>query len=1065
MRGRGAGFGVAAAVLITLVGTALLGAGTGSAAGGHASAVTKAIRVVSPSEDALVRSRSVKLVVRAPAGVRSITASLGNRNVSGSFKRRGRTFTARRRIAPGPVVLYVAARGTTGVASAVTEFVVGKRSQRLLRVAHNPRLLSGEVGVRARIARTPRAFRATLNRRYVHRVFTSANLRSRVARLDPDDGVRYGRNTLTVLTYRANGSYARHVRRFRVRRTRPLAAAGRAKIVQVGRAVRLDGRKSLKTRKSARLRYRWRVVRKPGGAKPKLLRATSSRPLLVPDRNGTYVLRLTVRERGRRLASTDNVTISGKPDDPPIGVTIDTIPGPGKLVTVAGAPVTPKGKVEPVQAVVVDRTSRAIVTTRTFDPRDSKSMKSLQGLIAPYDLTKLIILTGGARQITLSSKQAKALMGVLKSIGATDRGLSPMSDYGLSRGQWTVIGANGFPVGSANQNIRAYPGGTHGTLTGRLAVGSAGYTFGSADFVSFDTSAPGSTKAFNRMEVGSAHYDSGVFGANQSGLHVLLLDQDSLAEIKNLTIVTNSPGGPAEEQARNGLNELRSLLANARNGHGPPLIAFVSAIGDPGPEGDPDLPGGQTNHWFELASAIAVDPAKGPGGSNTFGGTRDVFTSQRGGYALVGGTNLPGYSSSETSTRLSKQPARLQGRLSRNRQSQWAARHWTLDGSIDPTMFSLAWADPKPWPATGPGYDAANRYITGLLLGSGSGADLTDFRRNYRLHPTRFTDGEQSDMVARLTTPGKTDYVQCPSGRSDFTEDQCKAVRSAFADEILKVSAVIKSFSDQQLVLVAASAKTSTLASDVMQQIKTKFIPPPKPAETDWYLFSAAMFDIGAEIGGEIPGVGLAFGLMSAGMEIASVFSNSSDAGSPELPLPDRIEADGAKLAKEIDDAITHTHDELGFVRDLMLSDPDKLNKAAENVKNGGWDFERPDLSQKVGQGLTASAAQQLWGGLLPLGYPYLHQLFSSRVGDHPGCGHNAPASTYYQAVTDYDSGSGLPDPNYNTKIVGTSSFRKNPTAGMTDPLFKPIGPDGGVGLQQPFFYQQNFKHRLDTNC
>ncbi|MDQ3719625.1 MAG: hypothetical protein M3350_02410 [Actinomycetota bacterium] len=1046
---------------------ALLVPAAGESAKAESAASKQTVRILSPGEDRLVRSRLVRLVVRAPSRVRRISARLGSRSISRSFKRgRGGLWVARRRLSPGLTFLHVSARvGRRRVVSDNVEFVVGRRSARFLRVGRVRVGSNGQLNLRTKTARRTRGFRAFLNGRAVASSFFRRGSRGRIANLDADHGLRYGRNTLVLEAFHKNGTYGRIVRRFRARRDRPLPGAGSGHSVDLGRAVRFSAGNSRRSRHRSRLSYRWSIYRAPRGSRAKLSGARTTRPRLVGDRRGTYGMRLTVRESGRRVVSSDQVEIDLLPLDPPVGVKIDTIPARGKGVTIDGAEVAP-APAAGVQAIVLKRATREVLKKASYDPTTASGMQGLQGLINDKnnDLTRLVILTGGARPMKLSSKQGKTLMGVIKQIGGTDRGLTAIGNRGLGQGQWSVIGSRGFPPGSATQNIRAYPGSSLGTLEGRLAAGSLGYTFVFPQYVDFDTGGilKSSGGALSRIEVGTRHFDSGTFISGvQAGFHVVVLDQDTLEPLKNVTIVTNDSreADLGRQGAQKGLDALRPILAGARSGKGPPALVLVNSVNSPYPDGGFGDGIDQTNHWFDLADVLTVDPSAGPLKSSSFGGTRDVFTSQpgvkggQGGYALVGGTNLPGYTPAETSTAVNGKPGRVQGVLSRNRQGQWTAEHWNRDDSVDKTMFRLAYQDPTPWPASDTAQErAANSYLATQL-----GLPYTgDIRRNYWKHAEDFADGEQSILYTRLAVPGGRQYVACPDDRPDFSKADCEAVKNAVIDEIPKVGMVISGVNHLQDIFVQGQSNVTASASDVDSKIKKHFIPPPKAAGVDWLGFTGGLFLVGEAVGEDIPGVGAVFGLADAGLEIASAFSDSgdSDGDGPRLPVPDQIDATAANVGKRVNDTLDHAANNLFYLRNILVSDPVKLSTAAKKIHDGPWDFLDPNNRDVVARGINTSAAQQLWSAILPAGYPNLWHLRSA-YSSVPGCGHKAPDTDYYRFITDYDGNGGW---LVSTRIVGTGNSKNNPPSSVTGSLFKRVFPDGGVGLERPSFYQQNFR-------
>jgi hypothetical protein len=784
----------------------------------------------------------------------------------------------------------------------------------------------------------------------------------------------------------------------------------------------------------------------------------------LPDRFGTYSLRLIVRESGGRLLAResgplltggDEVQLDILPHDPPIGVKIDTVPAAGKGIAINGSEVTQAQK-QGVEVVVLKRRTRQVLQAQSFSI--PQHLDDLQRLVQKTDLNDLVIMTGGGRQVSLSHKQANALLGIIKAIGGTDRGLGAIDGYGFGHGQWSVIGSNGFPEGAANQNVRTFPGSSLGTMQGRLASGAAGYTFVAADSVTYDTGAiirPG----FNRMRIGSASYDSLTIGA---GFHVVVLDQDTLQPLKNLTLITCCPPPDFQSMGKRNMALLQPLMDQARTGKGPPLLVLVESINDPGPQDNGMINYQVTdNLWFNLVKLMAVNPSVGPLRSNSLGATLDVLNSLAHGYALVGGTNLPDYAPAETSTAPTGGYARLRGALTRNRQSQWVSEHWGLNGSVPPDFYRLAYQDPTSWPAS----DTARKRAANSYLATQLGlSETSDVRINYYENPTVFSGGSNATIRSRLADTGDRQYIRCPADRSDFSKDDCEAVKNALINELPAVDRVISDFDALKYIFTGDSNHVTVSVHKIATDIAKKFaVPPHKKAEVDWLSFGGAVAHIGEALGSEIPGVGAAFGLASASLEIASVFSDNGDEN-PEIPLPDRLSFQADDLADSFDGAIGQMSKELPFVRNLILSDYAKLTAADQMIsKTREWDFRRADLQAEIIRGFNTSAAQAAWGALLPTAYPYVWQLTNSLYQNPPGCGRHIPDSNFYQVLSDYAEGrpKGVPR---NTKVVATGNSHNDPPASVTSSLFKPVEPDGGFGLSKPVFYGQNFAPK-STGC
>lgn len=94
----------------------------------------------------------------------------------------------------------------------------------------------------------------------------------------------------------------------------PIANAGTARTVVVGTQVTLDGSASSDPDGDP-LSFSWMVTSSPGGSTAMLSNASTSRPTLTPDREGTYAVRLVVSD-GRGAASDDTVTVTATPVAP-----------------------------------------------------------------------------------------------------------------------------------------------------------------------------------------------------------------------------------------------------------------------------------------------------------------------------------------------------------------------------------------------------------------------------------------------------------------------------------------------------------------------------------------------------------------------------------------------------------------------------------------------------------------------------------------------------------------------------------------------------------------------------
>jgi phosphatidylserine/phosphatidylglycerophosphate/cardiolipin synthase-like enzyme len=182
------------------------------------------------------------------------------------------------------------------------------------------RLPARPLTVRVRTGGRPKLFRAWLNGRPIGKDFLPPRRGVRELRVAPSHGLRHGHNRLSVRVRSARGATRSGTTRFRVRRHRALAAAGRNRLVKVGKRVRLNGSRSRShlargaaraaTGKGAPLAYRWKVVDAPKAARPRavLKRARSARPVFRAKTPGVHRIRLTV-EAPDGTTSSDIVVV------------------------------------------------------------------------------------------------------------------------------------------------------------------------------------------------------------------------------------------------------------------------------------------------------------------------------------------------------------------------------------------------------------------------------------------------------------------------------------------------------------------------------------------------------------------------------------------------------------------------------------------------------------------------------------------------------------------------------------------------------------------------------------
>lgn len=130
----------------------------------------------------------------------------------------------------------------------------------------------------------------------------------RVMTVSSSHGLKHGDNTLRItINKRYKGTVTKIVR-FRVTGKQLLAGAGRERRVAAGSGVTLNGTARLHpSMRDRSTRHRWKIVHKPIGSSPVLLRPNSRKPRLKTDVPGRYVVRNTAT-MGRAAAAAGNTT-------------------------------------------------------------------------------------------------------------------------------------------------------------------------------------------------------------------------------------------------------------------------------------------------------------------------------------------------------------------------------------------------------------------------------------------------------------------------------------------------------------------------------------------------------------------------------------------------------------------------------------------------------------------------------------------------------------------------------------------------------------------------------------
>jgi hypothetical protein len=254
------------------------------------------IEVLNPAEGKRVAGKAV--AVRVDVSTRKgFRATVAGKDVTKRFQGKGGKLRAKLRVGRdlrfGENHLLVATGRGQARRAKTAYFVVRRPARALLRVsATRTRSARTPVRVRLRVSKPVERLSLKLNDRRI-RLGEPGERRSWVIALGADDGLRFGRNTVTASAERSgSGHFDRERRAIRLNRSAPLVGAGPDRSTRSGRAVVLDGG-STRAAGSRGLAYRWKIVAKPQGSRARVANSTARVARLLPDLPGTYRVRLT----------------------------------------------------------------------------------------------------------------------------------------------------------------------------------------------------------------------------------------------------------------------------------------------------------------------------------------------------------------------------------------------------------------------------------------------------------------------------------------------------------------------------------------------------------------------------------------------------------------------------------------------------------------------------------------------------------------------------------------------------------------------------------------------------
>ncbi len=892
---------------------------------------------------------------------------------------------------------------------------------------------AGPLGLRVR-AGVNSTVTIKVNGKAVGHRFEFAGEHTQSIELRAADGLRAGRNQLRLTAIR-NGIVSRARRTVTVPGWALRADAGEDAESIVHTRTQVGTGAAPGARAGSGVDYSWNLLARPRGARVTLSGRDDAEPVLHAKAPGRYLLQETVDPKGDdEPTSYDQVTVSVVPDDPPLGVPINTLDGAGKIAIGNES----FGDGDGISYVVLERSTRRPVASGSV-ALSAAGVASLSTIADNYrggekDMRYLMIVSGRGG---VPDDLVTAFAGVLKKIGTAVQ--SPQAFESLHLGlPFSVIGIPGAPGGAATTMFP--PRGDSGAITGYLtkneAVDTSGapvYDYNAGLQPTFDTKAPGSEGTTNKMAINGRIYTATLPPGATAGFHLVALDSLSLRPIADEALATNGPG-IGSRQLRITFEKLELTITAAER-----PVVFLQTIGKPkalGPE------------WQQVVDALrrlgaASIPINALDGSNE--------------YALVGqiGAKVPPAESTTAADsgkwgRPTYPPAHLAGTLARSRTSNFVPNVYgtaTADapeGGVNLEMMGLAYQAPTPWPdlATLSGGSpeeaaAAERYVC---------AEMNFCQEKNSCPSVRecFWQRYGADWDAKFT---KVATLPFAAGKG-FSEATFVAVRGELAKEIEAVANVKTYLRELQRPFETSSTESYVNLNEISDKI-WKSLQREAPGETTSFVLGligkiASFGGIVQKTRGAAAGISAVFGLVS--------YLSKPD-GQPLLGTEVKARTD--TLAREMVSRITAAGKATEGIGKLYVSDYGKLMTAFKKVDS---DWSLPQFPSESAATYRTATKQWFWEALVPAGYPYLLRATGANNARNLKCGlehdrwawPNQPDEYQMNATVGYRSdGSPINAVFFFTRGLGGAM---SPPGQIGDEMFKPLN-QGGLGMEKYQFF------------
>jgi hypothetical protein len=632
------------------------------------------------------------------------------------------------------------------------------------------------------------------------------------------------------------------------------------------------------------------------------------------------------RDAGR-FNTVHRPAAAARPDDPPIGVSIQTLSSdPGSAILIDGRGLPNVADRNGIHIVVLSAATRERLESGTA-PRNGGGLNLLTAIARKWASQHPLVIVSAAHGVNASDKSA--LDALTKQLGAT-----PFT--GTERGRlaagspFSIIGYPGGAAGTAWTKVAPDLGGS-GDITGWLqfnhATGEYGYVSGHD--VTFDTSVPGGPADGNTIGVDGHRY-SGQLPANyHTGFEILSLNSQTLAE-RSLDFVQteNEPG--SEKLAQ----DLETASSPSSPNDPAPLV-FVQSIGRP--------VGGRGGFWPKAADVI-----------KKLGGSPLAFLNLLGhsDYTLVGSTDA-GPAAAEAGTILGA-PGPESGVLAPGQNLSFLPVAAGPTGGINLQLVKLEYQAPEAWPAINA---AAENSIGQQVRLCGPSSSSCDFRSKF--------GSDYQAAWPQIHTDINTASVMAPHSGPGFTDDEYQATRARLSTELSMFSQVKNYFTVLHDAFGASSQDRRVDVKQIGDQVYADVSPPPADKTSAFALgLVSNILKLGAFAGPPVSAI--TSGL--SGVFALSAFLAGRAA--PDSSLADQVKVRSDELAKQSQAQISDAIDGLTTQARIVVTDWGKLRAASRYISDGDWRL--PTDPKDYVPTLQRSVKQWFAESLVSTAYPWL---------------------------------------------------------------------------------------------